>query len=312
MKPVGNNLPIEDKKLLDNDWVRAEMEHQWDATPEIAMDRLKEKEQIWQAISMRLFSKATIKRYRIYKVSAIAATILLCIATGGLILSQQPTHEPTMYMVSTGKQDSNLLTLPDGTKLKLGAGSKLTYPEQFTAQQRRVKLEGQAFFDVAPNPDKRFVVEVGRVEVAALGTSFEVFCDKENQRVETILLTGMVEVKYTNPTTGVTGSSILSPDHILTVNLETGRMCMKTKNANEYSAWRNYDGLNFVDEKLSAIIPRLEYWYGVRILCESKKILDERFSFKVRNESLERILENISQTSSVRFSGNDIVYTLFE
>lgn len=309
---MENNLPIEDKKLLDNDWVRGEMEHQWNIVPEITAERLKEKERIWQAISMRLFSKTDIKRYRIYKISAIAATILLCIATGGLILSQRQPKEAAVHIVSTGKQDSNLFTLPDGTRIKLGAGSRLTFPEQFVAQERRVKLEGQAFFDVVRNPNKRFVVEVGEVEVTALGTSFEIFRDKKNHIVETILLTGIVEVKYTNPETGAYCNSMLSPNHILTVNLETGMMCMNSKNANEYSAWRNYDGLNFMNEKLSAIIPRLEYWYGVKIRCESENILEERFSFKVRNESLERILENMSHTSSVKFNRNDIVYTLFE
>lgn len=309
---MRKNLPIEDEKLLNNNWVREEMEHQWNATPEITTERLKEKEQIWQAISMRLFAKADVKRYRIYKISAVAATILLCIATGGFILSQRQSQEPALHIVSTGKQDSNSFALPDGTRIKLGAGSKLTFPEQFTAKERRVKLEGQAFFDVARNPNKRFVVEAGEVEVAALGTSFEIFRDKENHIVETILLTGIVEVKYTNPDTGACCNNMLSPNHILTINLETGTTCVKSKNANEYSAWRNYDGLNFMNEKLSAIIPRLEYWYGVKIRCESEKILEERFSFKVRNESLERILENISHTSSVKFSRNDIVYTLFE
>ncbi len=313
LNSLENKTPIEDKKLLDNSYVKDEMKRQWNSIPEETVETLQEREHIWQSLSSRIFGNKYLKRYRLYKITAIAATLLLCIASGALLTNLLTEKNRNMHIVSTGKQDMNSLLLSDGTKVKIGAGSKLIYPESFAQGKRTVQLDGQAFFDVVANPEKPFTVMAGEVTVTALGTSFEIFCDKHNNKVETILLTGKVLVDYKNSVTGKTKSSMLSPDRILTVALNTGEMKVYTKNSDEYTAWRDYEGLNFINETLSTIIPRLEYWYGAKIVCDSEKILNERFSFKVRNESLERILDNMSSTSFIKYEKDDnLLYKLFE
>lgn len=313
LNSLENNIPIEDKNLLDNSCVKDEMERQWSSAPEVTIDTLKEREYIWQGLSSRIFGQKNLKRYRLYKITAVAATLLFCIASGALLTNILTEKNRNMHIVSTGKQDMNNLVLADGTKVKLGAGSKLVYPESFQSGKRTVQLDGQAFFDIVANPEKPFTVMVGEVSVTALGTSFEIFCDKHNNKVETILLTGSVKVDYKNAETGKSMSSMLAPDRMLTVWLDTGEMKINTKNSDEYTAWRNYDGLNFINEELSVIIPRLEYWYGAEIICNSEKILKERFSFKVRNESLDRILDNMSSTSFIKYEKDDnLLYKLFE
>jgi ferric-dicitrate binding protein FerR (iron transport regulator) len=310
---LKGNLPIDDKNLIDNKSVRQEMETQWDSVFIVPIDSLDDKKEMWQNISAHIHSNKTGKRANIFKIYGIAATILLFIVSGSLFLRESRLKESHIYVICTGNQDKNILTLGDGTKIKLGAGSRLTYPEEFPQEKRYVQLEGQAFFDVAKDTERPFTVEMGNVVVTALGTSFEVFHDKHNNAVETILLTGKVKVEYKNTTSGNPKSDILYPNQKLTVSLSTGEVSIKEENVNKYSAWRNYNGLDFTDEKLSVIIPRLEYWYGCDILYDSDDISDERFTFKVKNESLDRILELIYQSASIEYKKNEdnTVYTLY-
>lgn len=313
---LENKLPIEDQTLLENKFVKQEMQNQWDMEPEVSIDMLTDKRKIWQRISGNISvvgKKNGRKENRFFKWYGIAATLLLIFAAGTMFFNHFE-KDSYIYVVCTGNQDRNIFTLDDGTRIKLGAGSRLTYPEQFPSDKRVVKLDGQAFFDVESDARRPFSVEVGNVIVTALGTSFEVFCDKHNNTVETILLTGKVKVDCTDAGNGQQRSSQLRPNQKLTVCLSTREMNVELENADRYSAWRNYNGLDFNNEQLSVIIPRLEYWYGCKIHCDSDEILKERFSFKVKNESLDRIFDLMSYTSAVQYKKNEdnTVYTLIK
>ncbi|GHT08656.1 anti-sigma factor [Bacteroidia bacterium] len=301
------NLPIDDKVLLDNEFVRQEMESQWENTTDVFGALPDDKQEIWQRISEKIFPQKLHKIPAFIKLYSAAASLLLLIAVGALFLQRNNPEESIVYIVCTGNQDKNILTLDDGTKIKLGAGSRLTYPDKFPSDKRAVELDGQAFFDVAKDAEKPFSVKTGDVVVTAVGTSFEVFLDRRNNTVETILLTGEIKVEYQHRTETV------YPDQKLTVSLSTGEVNVQVENADKYSAWRNYNGLDFTNEKLSVIIPRLEYWYGCRIAYDSESILDERFTFKVKNESLDRILDLMYQTAFIRYKKDEenSVYCLY-
>ena len=304
---LKGNLPIDDKALLNNEFVRREMENQWEKATDVSVASPDDKREIWQRISEKIFSEKLHRIPAFIKLYSAAASLLLLIAVGALLLQRNNPEESIVYIVCTGNQDKNILTLDDGTKIKLGAGSRLTYPDKFPSDKRAVKLDGQAFFDVAKDAGKPFSVQTGDMVVTAVGTSFEVFHDRHNNTVETILLTGEIKVKYQNRTETV------YPNHKLTVSLSTGEVNIQAENADKYSAWRNYNGLDFTNEKLSVIIPRLEYWYGCRIVYDCKSISDERFTFKVKNESLDRILDLMYQSALIRYKKDEdnSVYSLY-
>lgn len=266
------------------------MESQWDNTPAVTVSSLDEKREMWQNISARIHLSKRNGKAGWLNTYGTVASILLIIAIGASFSRQGELKESHIYILCTGNQDKNILTLNDGSRVKIGAGSKLTYPEKFSSKIRLVQLEGQAFFDIAKDTGKPFSVEIGDITITALGTSFEVFHDKHNNTVETILLSGKVKVENKNANSGKTEYGILYPDQKLTVSLNTGKMEVTAVNADNYSGWRNFNGLSFTNEKLSIIIPRLEYWYGCRIEYDPAgiHIQDERFSFKVKDEPLDR------------------------
>ncbi|KAB4188589.1 DUF4974 domain-containing protein [Bacteroides uniformis] len=313
---LEGRLPIDDQTLLNNKFVKQEMENQWGMDPEVSIEHLTDKKEIWKRVSGHIDAgKRQNSRYRnpFLRWYGVVATILLIFSVGTMFFYHSE-KDSYIYVVCTGNQDRNIFTLDDGTNIRLGAGSKLTYPDQFPSDKRVVKLDGQAFFDVASDTQRPFSVEVGNVIITALGTSFEVFCDKHNNTVETILLTGRVKVDCRVANDGQQQSRQLEPNQKLTVCLNTGKINIEAENADRYSAWRNYNGLDFNNEQLSVIIPRLEYWYGCKIHCDSEEILSERFSFKVKNESLDRILDLMSYTSALQYKKDrdNTVYTLIK
>lgn len=309
---LKGKFPFEDKMLLDNKLVRQEMETQWDSPSITSIDSLDIKKEMWQNISNNIHPRKNNNKVFFLKTYGIAATILLIVTISAFFFIPSGIKSSIIYIVCTGNQDNNILTLNDNTKIKLGAGSKLIYPEEFSKEKRLVRLEGQAFFDVAEDPQRPFSVEIENVVITALGTSFEVFHDKHNNTIETILLSGKVKVEPQN-NIKEPKSNILHPNQKLTVSLSTGEVVIQPENADKYSAWRNYNGLDFTDEKLSVIIPRLEYWYGCQILYESEDVLGERFTFKVKNEPLDRILDLMCQAATIGYKKNEdnFVYTLY-
>lgn len=309
---LKGKFSFRDRELLDNKSVIHEMETQWDNPSITSIDSLDIKEEMWQNISNHIHSGKKNNKILFFKIYGFAATVFLIAALSVFYFMPNGIKNSIIYIVCTGKQDNNIFTLSDKTKIKLGASSKLTYPEEFSTEKRLVRLEGQAFFYVAEDAQRPFSVEIENVVITALGTSFEIFHDKRNNIIETILLSGKVKVEHQTRRKEMK-SNILYPNQKLTVSLHTGEVVIQSENADKYSAWRNYNGLDFTDEKLSVILPRLEYWYGCQILYESEDILGERFTFKVKNESLDRILDLIHQTATIGYTKNkdNSVYTLY-
>ncbi|MDX9696905.1 MAG: FecR family protein, partial [Bacteroidales bacterium] len=110
--------------------------------------------------------------------------------------------------------DRNEITLSDGTIVTLYPTSKLIYQKQFAANERKVKLQGEAFFNVAKNPQKPFIVEVQNTEVKVLGTSFNVSSSLTNNKVEVFVETGLVQV---TKKLGENESVLIFPGELVTV-----------------------------------------------------------------------------------------------
>lgn len=303
------------RKIMDDPKVVEEMRKQWNNAPTSADDT--ERDVIWSKIADRIRKNTEkyvpLKKYRFARVYGIVATFLVIISIGtigALFLNKEKTG--IQYVVHSGNQQIETIILADGTTVQLGAGSMLTYPEHFTEQQRIVSLEGQAFFEVTENKEKPFIVAMDNVSVSVLGTSFEIFNDRKNNNFETILLSGKVKVEYTNTETAKKQSYTLAPNQRIAMNLENGAYNIAMVNAESYSAWKDYKGLSFSNEKLSVIIPRLERWYGYKIECKNNTLLNQSFTFKVTNEPFDRIIELMSRTSSFSYSKeNNDTYVIF-
>jgi len=302
IKKILNNTmnETEKEKFHSEKLFSKVLEKQWDdAQDAVAKDKT-DVNRIWAKIQRELWESKPVKTNEYYKIYSIAASILLLIGIGcfAWILSRNQSSN-TMFVATSGIQNMQSILLPDGSQVQLGPGSKLVYPSEFDGKTREVQLEGQAFFDVAKDKSKPFVVKTKDMDVTALGTAFEVFSYEMENDIETVLLNGKVKVNLLHG--NHKRQVILYPNDKLTLSRSDARISIDKVNATKYSDWRNLGILSFENEKLSMIIPRLEKWYGQKIFCQKDLANTYRFTFKVRNESLDRILYMLNNSSPIKY-----------
>lgn len=278
---------------------------QWETVPDaVSVDRPDETS-IWQNIRKRSWVEAGTKRVTFYKLYSWVASVLLLLGIAGSTYYLSTESNIPQYVVSAGIQNMEAISLPDGTKVQLGPGSRLTYPENFAGEAREVTLNGQAFFDVAKNPRKAFIVHTAEMDVQALGTAFELFCYDVENKSEAILLNGKIKVGVVDKETGKRTEYLVSPDQKLVMDKQAGTVTKYQVDADKYTSWRKQRLLSFENEKLSMIIPRLEQWYGRKIMCQKDLAEKYRFTFKVRDEALDRILFMMGESSPLKHTKMD-------
>lgn len=266
------------------------------------------KKRIWQGISRKIDNSVNAARIQYYKWYSIAVSVLLVIAFGGLAILWNNKPSAPMYVVASGIQNLEKIELPDGTQVCLGPGSRLEYPSEFRADRRDIKLEGQAFFDVAKKPGNPFIVHTGGMQIEALGTAFELFNYDDCNEMEAILVNGSIKVDFGEKYNST--DRIMKPNEKLTLYKSTGKTQIDKIDADKYTSWRS-GVLSFENENLAMIIPRLEKWYGRNIECDNRLLNDYRFTFKVRDESLDVLLFIMRHSAPVKYTkDSDNNYTL--
>lgn len=197
-------------------------------------------------------------------------------------------------MVTT--ENKTNITLPDGTVVSLNNNSKLSYPAQFEEKKRLVKLEGEAFFEVKHNESVPFFVETDGMIVKVLGTEFDVRSYPEEAYVETILLSGKVEVNLVRNNDIVK----LSPHQKVFIDKQTGNHHIETVDASEYTLWKN-DRLIMNNEELGTILRKIERWYNVEISYSNNLPLKSKFSITITDEPKEEIFRLLSIVASIKY-----------
>ncbi|MCG6190113.1 FecR family protein [Maribellus maritimus] len=197
---------------------------------------------------------------------------------------QNPVQEgqKTQYIVPPG-QKSNVI-LADGTSVWLNSGSTLTY---FIGNKldRKVHLEGEAFFDVTKDKKRPFLVETDKYTVKVYGTSFNVRAFKEQVTSEIILEEGAVSV-----ITGKNEEIKLKPNQRFYIN-EENKYQVSHIDPEYYTCWKD-NILRVNNEELQHLIVRLERWYGVSISIPNfEKVKNLRYTLTIKTESCREMLE---------------------
>ena len=285
------SLSPEERAALNNyEYVNDTFHRQWEEMSEEAVDLVRE-----EKILNGIMKKVRGRRFPFIKKSfykyGMAAMIAVCMVLSALLLMKN-SGEEIIYVVNTGYQSMDSVRLADGTKVMLNAGSRLTYPKEFSGEKREVQLSGQAFFEVTPDKTHPFVVKTQKMDVTVLGTSFEVFSYDGDEEGETVLLTGKVKVEVLESNQQKGGSYVLKPNEKLTYS-KTDGISLTTIDADAYSSWRQGKRMSFKNETLEMILERLEKWYGQKIECAPHIARHYRFTFTMHSESLDLILNYI-------------------
>lgn len=228
------------------------------------------------------------------------AAVFLLIAISVVAYFYFNTNEP-QYIVKTniGGQKSTII-LNDGSKVTLNSESTLRYPEEFNGSTRELVLEGEAFFEVAKDESRPFVVRNGSIKTTALGTSFNISAFPDDSLVQVALVTGSVKVSEYLP--GETKEPVfLHPGEAAFYNKSKKSLAKAVFNAKEILSWK--EGiLYFKDAKFAEIKERLGRWYGVEVETIGKEPQVKHFTGSFENERLVNVLELLSYSRDFRYT----------
>ncbi|WP_285010208.1 FecR family protein [Pedobacter faecalis] len=184
-------------------------------------------------------------------------------------------------------------TLSDGTRVWMNAESKISFPSRFSGDQREVKLEGEAYFEVAKRAQP-FVVATGSQKVEVLGTHFNIKGYTGDSDIRTTLLEGSVRVSRADERI----SEVIRPGEQA---INRGNILVEKVDVSEAVAWKNGSTL-FKERTLESIMRELSRWYDVQVVYEPGAPKQETYSGAVsRTRNLSAILERMQTTGSVRF-----------
>lgn len=197
------------------------------------------------------------------------------------------------------------ITLTDGSTVWLGPASKLKYPTSFATDERRVTVEGEAYFEVAKKlsgssraqkPDYvPFFVETPRQTVQVLGTHFNVNDYREDPLSRVTLLEGRVRVH-----SGSSKAKLLSPGQQSAVKAKDQELTVVPVDIQEYLA-RKDGNFYFNDTELQEVMRQLELWYDIDVV-DKEKLPTNRYTGKLpRNVNLSKILQVMEITSGLKF-----------
>lgn len=298
-KYLSGTASLEEKSKL-NDWIASNKEVQiWLennlANSPAQMDEQSQKE-ILQQIHLMLIEKKQPPILLLHWLKYTAAAIALIAMTAGSVLLLVSQRQEPAYtsIVETDKGQRSNVTLPDGTKVILNSETKLTYTTGFNKKQRSLKLEGEAFFDVAKNEKLPFVVHANKFAIQAVGTSFNVRAYANEEIISTTLIDGKVNIQTPDKTIELTPNKRAE----LKTNDNSSTIIALT-DSKKSVGWLS-DSFTFENATLSDVAAELSRAYNINIVLESKNIRQQRFTGRISNNSINSALRIISLTAPVR------------
>lgn len=200
-----------------------------------------------------------------------------------------------------------IVTLCDGTKVHLNSLTQLEYPVQFSEDKREVVISGEAYFDVAKDLKRPFIVKTKGVDIRVTGTKFNVKSYEKEDFIETVLVEGGVNVETQEENKIV---KKIVPSQMASYCKNDGSIKIEKVNVLLYTNWRN-GRFSFQDERLENIMTVLARWYNINVFYQNPEVKDMRFTGSLNKyESIKPILDVIKVTNkvNVNIKRNNIVF----
>jgi ferric-dicitrate binding protein FerR (iron transport regulator) len=181
------------------------------------------------------------------------------LAKGSVVYNSNGAEEVAYNTLNTPRGRVFHITLPDGSGVWLNAASTLRYPTSFSAHERIVELNGEAYFDIQPHANAPFKVKAGNnTEILVLGTGFNVSAYPNDAQVATTLLHGKVSVN----------ASLLQPGQQAQVAAGGQAVNVLPADTSQVMAWKN-GMFNFENASISEVMKQLERWYDIDVQFEN-------------------------------------------
>jgi ferric-dicitrate binding protein FerR (iron transport regulator) len=243
-----------------------------------------------------------IRRYRVRRLLFRAAAVLLpFLLVGGLFFHLntrvQLFGEVDYEEVSIPKGERVQFLFQDGSKAYINAESSIRYPKQFGLAERKIFLEGEAYFVVQPNANRPFVVEMERTSIKVLGTSFNVQAYPEDPYINVALDEGKVNLISWNKKDHFlhSGEKLIyekATDNCTIIKAPAGMQ--------PASLWKD-DVIAFRNASLQEVIKTLSRWYNVSFVVEDRQTDEYFYTITEEHTLLEKVLRDLEKISPVRF-----------
>jgi transmembrane sensor len=288
------------------------IEKQWKGLRNMNDDKEIDVDKAWNKVWSRMNESGTIpvkKNYRVIlmrssflKIAAVAL-ILLSLGTAAIFFSRTDSLSKNIIVATDNNQKNYKVTLPDGSNIILNRNTKLTYHANFGKYSRDVALSGEAFFEIAHNVVKPFIIDAGKASVKVIGTSFNVITNNIDSAVEVFVQTGKVLISNNSGAEDL----VLEPGFVGTMD---SKLSGKKQNKNpNYMAWNTgllvYDG-----QTLNVVFKDLKRVYNMEIIADDPAILEETWTSPIDNQTQDTIIRLICASFNLSFSKDGNIYHL--
>ncbi len=273
----------------DNARTARDMRRIWDGTgsyaPVVATDIAADFNQVLARIrTEQAPAVKTVPLYRTWMAAAAAVALLL----GAVWFFRQPTAASfgeNMLAATVTAQDKQEIVLADGSKVWLRRDATLTYPANFDGKkERRVRLQGEGYFEIASRPDQPFIIETPEKEqIRVLGTKFSVRALKGAADASVLVREG--KVRYT---AGGKSADLTARKKAI-FNRSTAALTVTEVNSLNELAWQT-GGLEFVGTPLSRVLQDLESFYQVKITLNNPELAQCPYSAPLTNQPIDKVL----------------------
>lgn len=204
-----------------------------------------------------------------------------------------------MMEVKTNPGMTTSLTLPDGTIVFLNSESTLSYPSSFEGDTRNVTLQGEAYFEVAKNPEKKFIVSTShQSQIEVLGTHFNVEAYEKEDRVQATLVEGKIGFIFTQD--NKSKKILMDPGQKLIYDSKDSKIQLYSTSGEAEIAWKE-GKIIFRNTPLAEGLRMLEKRYNVEFIIKNDRLRGDAFTGTFTNQRLERILEYFQLSSQIRW-----------
>lgn len=217
----------------------------------------------------------------------IAATFLVLVVSGAILYLSLLRNNETLYKTA---ETSEVFTLPDNSIVTLNKNSSLAYSKEFGATDRKVKLTGEAFFEVTPNKKKPFIINTEESKVQVLGTSFNIDATDADKTAVTVA-TGLVSMSSLETKESIKLSA--GDKGILTH--ENKKLLSSTNDDVNFLAWKTRT-LTFENTDLAEVVETLNHVYNMRLTLNQGVGTNCKVSVTFDNQSFDAVINVLDST----------------
>jgi len=236
--------------------------------------------------------------FKLQRIAAILLLPLVCCLSYFIYLNFSTDSIPQYVEMRTNPGMTSTLTLPDGSQVWLNSDSKIKYPLRF-GKERVIELEGEAFFDVTKDQDRKFIVSTNEnFSIEVLGTKFNIEA-YENKNITATLVEGKVRALYNGKKDKE--QTVMNPSQKIVYDIENKTAVLTDiSSVSPDIAWK--DGvIVFENTSFKDALNILSKHFNVSFIVENKKLYDNHFTGKFSDESLDVIIKHFSISSNIKY-----------